>query len=77
MLWFESAFGTGTEVEGAPGIGNAPEIGSVLETGLASGNKRVSHPERIAGFPPGWSPLEWAPVTLSGLGPDSPSGRKS
>ena len=60
-------------MESVPGIGNVPGIGSILETGHAS----VSHPERIAGFPPGWSPLEWAPVSLPSHGPDSPSGRKS
>ena len=77
VLWFESAFGTGTEMESAPGIGNALGIGSVLETGHASENESVSRPERIAGFPPGWSPLEWAPVSLPSHSPDSPSGRES
>ena len=54
-------------MEGASGTG------SVLETGHAS----VSHSERIVGFLPGWSPLEWTPGSLSDHGPDSPSGRKS
>ena len=45
--------------------------GSVLEIGHAS----VS--VRIAGFPPGWSPLEWTPGASPDRGPDSPSERKS